>query len=218
MGLKADEPLLVAGGTGNDEEAMLLDAYAELKKRHPALRLAIVPRKPERFDEVAALIADRGLPMIRRSQRPDGDVSDTPADAVILGDTMGELRLFYAMATCVFVGRSLVPMGGSDMIEAAAMGKATCFGPHTFNFPQADALVASGCKRVADADALVAQIDAWLTDSSLAQRDAAQSQDYVKTQQGASRRNVEMICKVLNRRPAVTPGAIATEKLVAENP
>jgi len=213
VGLDAGEPLLVAGGTGPGEEAILLDVYEKLRTNHADVRIAIVPRKPERFDEVAKLIASRGFAMVRRSERPDGSDSETPADAVILGDTMGELRAFYSLATCVFVGRSLVPRGGSDMIEAAALGKPTAFGPHTFNFPQADDLAAHGCARVADADELTRTLDGWLTDASSAADAGQAARQYVLDQQGATRRNVEMICRVLGRVPAAAPGCIATDEI-----
>jgi 3-deoxy-D-manno-octulosonic-acid transferase len=213
MGLQADEPLLVAGGTGPGEEAILLDAYAKLREEFPDLRLAVIPRKPERFEEVANCIAARGFALARRTQRPDGAQGDFPAGAVILGDTMGELRKFYSLATCVFVGRSLVPMGGSDMIEAAALGKPTCFGPHTFNFPQAEALAEHGCRRVANAEALVDQVHRWLQPPPAANSDGRAAQTYIRSQKGATRRNVELICHLLGRAPAMAPGHIATDVL-----
>jgi 3-deoxy-D-manno-octulosonic-acid transferase len=204
--------LLVAGGTGPGEEELLLGAYGTLVKNWPDLRLAIVPRKPERFDEVARLITAAGYPCLRRSAAQWPPAGDTPRP-VILGDTMGELRLFYAMADLVFVGRSLVPAGGSDMIEAAALGRATCFGPYTFNFPQAQALARHGCVQVADVDGLVRQLQTWLAEPDQAAAAGTQAQDYVRSQQGATRRNVELICRTLGRVPALTPGDIATEIL-----
>jgi 3-deoxy-D-manno-octulosonic-acid transferase len=213
MGLSAEDLLIVAGGTGDGEEKLVLDAFGRVKSRHRAARLAIVPRKPERFDEVARVIAGCGLGAARRSQRPDGCADAAPPDAVILGDTMGELRKFYSLATCIFVGRSLVPMGGSDMIEAAAMGKPTAFGPHTFNFPQAEALAAHGCARVADAAALAAQLDEWLSDPAAAAAAGRAARQYVRSQQGATRRNVEMICRVLGRVPAAAQGCIAADRI-----
>ena len=99
------------------------------------------------------------------------------------------------------------------MIEAAALGKPTAFGPHTFNFPQADSLAENGCVRVADAQALCEQLGEWLSDPERASKSAAEAQDYVRSQQGATRRNVEMICGVIGRVPAVAPGAIATEMI-----
>lgn len=219
--IAAADRLIVAGGTGDGEEQIVLEVFRKLQAHHAGIKFAIVPRKPERFDEVARQIQGAGMGLIRRSEHPSRDregvdqpTSDSRQTAsVILGDTMGELRKFYALATCVFVGRSLVPMGGSDMIEAAALGKPTCFGPHTFNFPQAADLVRHGCARVADAAALERQLDEWLTNSSAAVEAGKLAQQYVISQQGATRRNVEMICEVLGREPALTPGAIATDRV-----
>ncbi|MDP6635234.1 MAG: 3-deoxy-D-manno-octulosonic acid transferase [Phycisphaerae bacterium] len=218
LGIDSADRLIVAGGTGPGEEKLLLDVFGKLQAdgKHPSARLAIVPRKPERFNEVAKLISDSGSALIRRSEQPDGSTATGSKDAVILGDTMGELRKFYALASCVFVGRSLVPMGGSDMIEAAALGKPTAFGPHTFNFPQADDLAASGCARVADQDELVDQLSRWLNDPSAAEQAGQDAQQHVLSQQGATRRNVEMICGVLNRSPALAPGGIATDVILDE--
>ena len=213
MGIRAADALLVAGGTGPGEEKLLLDVFAKVRQRHPAARLAIVPRKPERFDEVARLLADGGFDVVRRSRHGDGCEPPARGGAVLLGDTMGELRKFYALATAVFVGRSLVPMGGSDMIEAAALGKPTAFGPHTFNFPQADPLAEHGCVRVADADALAEQFDAWLSDPESATAAGQAAQRYVRSQQGATGRNVEMICRLLRRVPAPAAGQIATDEI-----
>jgi 3-deoxy-D-manno-octulosonic-acid transferase len=208
-----NEPLLVAGGTGPGEESILLDAYKTLREANSALRLAIVPRKPERFEEVAKLIRAAGFGCVRRSERPNGQDGTLADGDVILGDTMGELRTFYGLASVVFVGRSLVPMGGSDMIEAAALGKPTCFGPHTFNFPQAEGLTRHGAVCVQDVPAFRQQISAWLNDPAAAKQAGQDVQKYVKTQQGATRRNVELLCHILGRTPALAPGDVATEKL-----
>ena len=102
------------------------------------------------------------------------------------------------------------------MIESAALAKPTAFGPHTFNFPQADDLAAHGCARVDDAEQLGRQLDAWLSDRAAAAEAARQAQDYVRSQQGATRRNVEMICRLLHRVPAQRPGDIATDEIAAE--
>lgn len=141
MGIDHDRPLWVCGSTGPGEEVMLLDAYRRLRGDLPELQLVLVPRKPERFEEVARLIQQSGFACRRRSACPDSDVQPARAptkpdgiDAVMLGDTMGELRKFYALATIVFVGRTLVPMGGSDPMEAAALGKCVVVGPHFDNF------------------------------------------------------------------------------------
>ena len=111
---------------------------------------------------------------------------------------MGDLRKFYSLATVIFVGRSLVPMGGSDMMEAAALGKCTIFGPHAFNFKQAvdDLLKANGAILVKDADELFDAMTKCLTDADYARRIAQNGRQIIKKNQGATARTVEQIVKV----------------------
>jgi 3-deoxy-D-manno-octulosonic-acid transferase len=203
------EKLWVAGATGNDEEKILLEVYQNLKrqKQFSDLRLAIIPRKPERFDEVAQLIEDSGLPLIRYSrikfvnresaieQRVTSDESP-----VILGDTMGDLRKFYSLATVIFVGRSLVPMGGSDMMEAAALGKCTIFGPHAFNFQQAvDALLTgNGAIMVKDKDDLLKTMQKCLLEPAYADKIARNGRDVIQKNQGATQKTIEHLVSLLN--------------------
>jgi len=215
LGINQNHKLVVAGGTGPGEEKMILDIWPKLVERYPEARLAIVPRKPERFDEVFRLIVAAGQQALRRSQAQDEapSANELSSGQIVLGDTMGELPKFYSLASCVFVGRSLVPMGGSDMIESAALGKATAFGPHTFNFPQADGLADNGCVRVDNILELTKCFEVWLQDPAIAEQAGRQAGDYVRLQRGATRRNVEMICHVLGRAPAVVPGSIATEQI-----
>jgi 3-deoxy-D-manno-octulosonic-acid transferase len=197
-----NEHLWVAGATGNEEEKKLLDVYIELKyqEQFGDLRLVIVPRKPERFDEVAQLIKDRKLPLVRYSQINNGS-NHVSIDnrAVILGDTMGDLRKFYSLATIIFVGRSLVPMGGSDMMEAAALGKCTIFGPHTFNFKQTvDALLANkGAIMVEDENDLLKVLERCLLEPDYARKIAKNGQDVIRKNQGATAKSIEQIAKFL---------------------
>jgi len=198
-----NERLWVAGATGNDEEKILLDVYQSLKQQNQFsdLRLAIVPRKPERFDEVAQLIERRGFPLIRYSQVKN-NTAPPPDDnrVVILGDTMGDLRKFYSLATIIFVGRSLVPMGGSDMAEAAALGKCTIFGPHAFNFKQTvDALLADiGAIMVKDKEELLQTMQKCLRDSDFAQSIAKNGREVIKKNQGATAKSIDQITVFLN--------------------
>ncbi|UCG58155.1 MAG: 3-deoxy-D-manno-octulosonic acid transferase [Phycisphaerales bacterium] len=196
--------LWVAGGTGNDEEQILLGVYRDLRQDSlfSDLRLAIVPRKPERFDEVAALIEQTGLAFVRYSQikaNPTALPSGEPE--VILGDTMGDLRKFYSLATIIFVGRSLVPMGGSDMMEAAALGKCTTFGPHAFNFRQTvDALLAAeGAILVRDAGHLLATMKKCLSEPDFTAKIAENGREVIKNNQGATARTIEQIARLLGR-------------------
>lgn len=196
------EPLWIAGGTGPGEEKIALDAFLRLRKQPGLenLRLAIVPRKPERFDEVASLIEQTGFGYVRFSKLKTDDsvVQDKPV--VILGDTMGDLKKFYAVATVVFVGRSLVPMGGSDMMEPAGLGKCTLFGPHTFNFRQTVEVLleGKGAIEVKDEEDLYRSVLQCLTDSAFASRIAESGQKIIRQNQGATTRTIEAIKRLLN--------------------
>jgi 3-deoxy-D-manno-octulosonic-acid transferase len=193
--------LLVAGGTGPKEEKIILDIFKKLKKQdsYGNLRLAVVPRKPERFDEVAEIIKKSGFELIRYSKIKTGEKSGTSQDAIILGDTMGDLRKFYSLATIVFVGRTLVPMGGSDMMESAAMGKCTIFGPHTFNFKETvkSLLQAEGAIEVKDGDELCKTIQKCLDKPHFAQQIARNGQKVIKDNQGATQKTVDTIVSLL---------------------
>jgi 3-deoxy-D-manno-octulosonic-acid transferase len=166
-GFGVARPVLLAASTRDGEEALLLDAQA----RHPLpaqTLTVIVPRHPQRFPAVAELLRARGIPFVRRS-----DNRSVPADIrIVLGDSLGELGGYYAAADVAFVGGSLLPLGGQNLIEAIAMGTPTIVGPHTFNFSEAtDKAVAAGAAlRVADADALVTEVGALLADSARRQR------------------------------------------------
>jgi 3-deoxy-D-manno-octulosonic-acid transferase len=205
----AETPLWIAGGTGNNEEKIVLEVYRSLirDERLNRVRLAIVPRKPERFSEVAQLIEQMGFPLLRYRQVKDGSHrTDANVSAVILGDTMGDLRKFYSLASIVFVGRSLVPMGGSDMMEAAALAKCTIFGPHTFNFRQTvDALLASqGAIEVKDADELLVVTKKCFLDPDYAKAVAQRGRQVIKDNQGATAKTMEHIVAILRSAQTAT--------------
>ncbi|OGU34900.1 MAG: 3-deoxy-D-manno-octulosonic acid transferase, partial [Hydrogenophilales bacterium RIFOXYA1_FULL_63_33] len=129
-------PVLLAASTREGEEAPLLRAFAETVPDD--VLLVLVPRHPQRFDEVAALIEAAGLAYRRRSA-----LGETPLDTrtrVLLGDSLGELFAYYAACDVAFVGGSLMPLGGQNLIEAASVGRPVLVGPHTFNFEEATRL------------------------------------------------------------------------------
>jgi 3-deoxy-D-manno-octulosonic-acid transferase len=170
--LGRDRPVWIAASTRDGEEALILDALA----RHPLSGNAltvIVPRHPQRFAEVASLLEARGLRYVRRS----ANVAVPESVAFVLGDSLGELLAYYAAADVAFVGGSLVPLGGQNLIEPIAVGTPTLIGPHTFNFAQAasQAVTAQAALRVADASTLVGEVDALLQDPArrARMRDAA---------------------------------------------
>jgi 3-deoxy-D-manno-octulosonic-acid transferase len=152
--------IFVAASTRAGEEQLLLGALAS----HP-LRGAltvIVPRHPERFDEVEALVRGAGLSLVRRSAE-----QQVPAGCdVVLGDSMGEMAAYYGAADIAFVGGSLLAFGGQNLIEACAAGIPVLFGPHTYNFADVAraALAAGAARRVADAESLIGEVQALLAD------------------------------------------------------
>ncbi|AQT68673.1 3-deoxy-D-manno-octulosonic acid transferase [Anaerohalosphaera lusitana] len=199
-----DEPFWVVGNTGPDEEWIALDIFTELRT-HPDLqnlRMAVVPRKPERFDEVNAMIERSPYSHIRYSTIKDGNTSAEGKPDIILGDTMGDLRKFYSLAKIVFVGRSLVPMGGSDMIETAALGKCTIFGPHTFNFKQTvDALLAADAAiEVADAQELKRATLKCFTEPEYASRIASNARNVIIENQGATKKTIKAVADIIHNR------------------
>jgi 3-deoxy-D-manno-octulosonic-acid transferase len=156
-------PLWIAASTREGEEALILDAIAA-HRLPPTTLTVIVPRHPQRFAQVAALLRARGVPFVRRS-----DNVPVPADIdVVLGDSMGEMTGYFAAADLVFVGGSLLPLGGQNLIEPIAMGRPTLVGPHMFNFADATekALAAGAALEVPDADGLIEAVRDLLGDSS----------------------------------------------------
>jgi len=208
LGIQHAERVWVCGSTGPGEEPMILRCYRNLLERHPRLRLAIVPRKPERFDEVAGLIAQAGFDVLRRSRTIVSPLSahrraSSVLPTIILGDTMGELRKFYSLADVVFVGRSLVDLGprqnGSDMIEPAAMAKPIVVGPHTANFAEAMAQfkAAEAVLQVENESELAERISVLLSNPAQSSAMARRAQEVVRQNQGASNRHAALILGLL---------------------
>lgn len=237
LGIKPTHQLWVAGCTGPGEEEEILTAHQQLlQDGHASIRLAIVPRHPERFAEVASLIRVRGFDLRRRSQHPDLPLEQTaegprvmgfglldpvgalPRDTVILGDTMGELTKFYSLARVAFVGRSLVPLGGSDMMEPAGLGKPTIFGPHTFNFvePVNALLDANAAHQVANASELTPILQKLLNDSTEAKSLGRRAQQVIIEHKGAVQRHMKLICRLLGKSPEHPSRTMAPPASAAE--
>ena len=136
-------PVVLAASTREGEEAALLSAWNLMRQQQPATEthprplLLIVPRHPQRFDDVAALIAASGLTAVRRSTWPDAPPPDTTPAEVWLGDSIGEMAAYYSCAQVALLGGSFEPLGGQNLIEAAACGCPVLMGPHTYNFADA---------------------------------------------------------------------------------
>jgi 3-deoxy-D-manno-octulosonic-acid transferase len=181
--------VFLAASTRDGEEAMLLDAM-----RRPEcadILLVLVPRHPQRFEEVARLLEARGLAWERRS-RPQA--AGSPID-MFLGDSMGEMAAYYAAADLAYVGGSLLPFGGQNLIEAAAAGCPALIGPHTWNFEEAaERAVAEGCAlRVDSIDELVAALQTLHDDGPKRLAMAAAGRRFAAANQGATMRVMAMI-------------------------
>jgi 3-deoxy-D-manno-octulosonic-acid transferase len=197
LGLEPGHPLLVAGSTGEGEEALVLSAFERVAGRpeHPVLLLA--PRHPERFEKVAALLEAGRLPWARRSVGRAG-----PGARILLVDTLGELAGLYGLALGAFVGGTLVPVGGHNLLEPAVRAVPLCFGPHLDNVTEmAEALLgASAARRVADAAALGETFAGWLESPGDAREEGARGRRFVESHRGATARSVELIRALLEGR------------------
>lgn len=196
LGLESSDLVWVAGSTHDPEERIVLSAFGRLRSKFPSLRLVLVPRAPERFDEVAKMIEAAGLPYARRSRWPE---SGGPWP-VILIDTLGELGAAWGLATIGFAGGSLnQKRGGQSMIEPAAFGVPVMFGPHTWNFRDAVAglLDANGAICVQNELDLERQAERLLSDADLRSRIGAAARAFVIRQQGATARTLDMMDQVI---------------------
>ena len=183
-----ERPVWLAASTREGEEPLVLEAWRQVGL--VGALLVLVPRHPQRFDEVAMLLQQNGIKYVRRSQALPG--SDTE---VWLGDSMGEMVAYFALADLAFIGGSLLPLGGQNLIEAAACGCPVLVGPHTFNFQQAtaDAITAGAARRVDHADMLGAAVNRLLSQKSeLAGMQAAAGQ-FAEAHRGATQRMLAAI-------------------------
>ena len=195
LGLSESDLVWVAGSTHRGEEAIVLEAYQTLKPRFPALALVLAPRHPERVPEVERLVRERGLTPVRRSELPKA----RERDAVIVLDTVGELVQLYRLATVVFVGGSLVPTGGHNMLEPALLRKPVLFGPHTSNFrASADLLIeAHGAVLVEDGPRLEGEVAALLEDAPRRTSMGEAAFQAVASRRGAVKQTEELIARYL---------------------
>ena len=196
LGVAADRPVLVAASTHPGEEGPVLDAFRRLRTRAPGLVLVLAPRHPERGGEAAALAARRGLAAVRRS-RPPADGAGG-ADVVVL-DTVGELAALFRAATVVFVGGSLVPAGGHNVIEPASWGRPVVFGPHMENFAEiAELFLANrAARQVASAGELAPVLAELLAERRQRAELGIAARSLVEANRGAAARSLDEIAAVL---------------------
>jgi len=194
-------PLFVAASTHDPEEAVIVNAFRTVKASNPNLRLLLAPRHPERFAEVASLLADSGFSVARRSAPAQND--DATADIVLL-DSIGELGRAFPLTDIAFVGGSIARHGGHNVIEPAAHGVCTITGPHTSNFAAiTNAMVAAGAvvqlSDTADPTTEVAQVlHDLLSDPERRTDIGARARAVCETNRGATDRTLELISSILS--------------------
>ena len=173
----------VAGSTHAGEDELILQAHQQLLQQVPEALLILVPRHPERFNQVAQLIEQQGLRSVRRSQQNPLQI----ADQVLLGDSMGELMLWYAVADAAFVGGTWVDNGGHNFLEPAALAKPIAAGPSRFNFLEiAEQLQQAGALTlVSTPSALAEQLLGWQQSEALCQQQGQAGIKVLQQNQGA---------------------------------
>lgn len=197
LGLEAGQPVWVAGSTHRGEEEAVLAAHRLARADSPALALVIAPRHPERATEVVDLVKARGWPAVRRSAMP----RERERDAVVVLDTVGELAPVYGVADVVFVGGSLVPLGGHNMLEPALRRKPVLCGPHTGNFREAAALLGSAGAAlvVRDGAALGRELARLLADGELRRKLGEAGHEAVASRHGAVKETLDLVSRFLLR-------------------
>lgn len=198
FGLTDAEPVFIAGSTQAPEEKIALETWLELRSEFPDLRLILVPRHRERFEETARLVESYDLPLLRRSgiqEETAGTDAENTVKPVILLDTLGELSACWGLADFAYVGGSMGSRGGQNMIEPCAYGAAVCFGPNTRNFRDVvEALLTRKAARVVgDPAALASLLREWLTDRQSAIKQGIAARDFVLSQAGASKLTIDLL-------------------------
>jgi len=198
LGLGRDQRVWIAGSTHRGEEEQVLDAHGRALAECPGLALVLAPRHPERVGEVAGLVAARGWTPVRRSALPAGSRPLNGRTIIVL-DTVGELAQLYSIADVVFVGGSLVPAGGHNMLEPAFRRKPVLFGPHTENFREPAGLLRDGGAAlvVHDAGELGSALSRLLADAELRERLGAAGHAAVVSRHGAVRETMELLTRLV---------------------
>jgi 3-deoxy-D-manno-octulosonic-acid transferase len=195
------EKILIAGSTHSGEEEILITLYRELRKLIPRLILILAPRHLERLEEVEEILKKEALPWLRKTALfPKAGPSDREHPEVILLDTMGELMGVYSLGTVVFVGGSLVPIGGHNPLEPLFFKKCVLFGPHMFHFLEITRrlIEAGGAIQVSGKEALLTELKRLLFDEVARNEVGEKGHQFLQKHQGATGRMFEEIRPLLN--------------------
>jgi 3-deoxy-D-manno-octulosonic-acid transferase len=182
--------VFLAASTRDGEETLILEALGNVKLPSDLLTV-IVPRHPQRFEEVTALASQRGFTVQRRSENRVVDAQTR----VVIGDSMGEMFAYYAACDIALVGGSLLPLGGQNLLEACAVGRPVIVGPHTFNFEEATrgAIEAGAAIRVSNTAELAQNIAALFADPDLRLSMGAAGKHFSEAHRGATEKTLDLI-------------------------
>lgn len=196
--ITTDRPVLVAGSTHHNEEEQLLEVYCKLKKEFPELLLIIAPRYIERVEEIQKIFVNQGISTVKWS----GIKGELAEQTVVLLDTIGELAGFYQVATVVFVGGSLIPRGGHNILEPAAYGKAILVGPFMFNFKEELNYFLSGKAliQIDNAKGLADQLTYYLNHQTELREIGRRAKKLIESNKGALPKNLAQIKFLLRDR------------------
>ena len=196
-GISADDIVFLAGSTQHPEETFAVECYEHLKRDFPQLRLILVPRHPERFNDVSAMLDDKEILWERRSTLPEIDKMPLPADRarILLVDTVGELGGWWGTATIAYVGGSMSKRGGQSMIEPAAYGAAVSFGPNTKNFGDIVEMMLrdDAAQVVYDQREMEQFVRRCLEEPDFAERLGNNARSLVQRQAGATQKTLELL-------------------------
>ena len=201
LGLHGEEKIFIAGSTHSGEEEILISIHKELKKIDPHLVFILAPRHLERLDEVEKILRKESISWVRKSSLPSGAGGlDQKQPDVVLLDTMGELMTLYSLGTLVFVGGSLVPIGGHNPLEPLFHKKCVLFGPHMLNFLEISQrlIEAGGAIQVSGKEELSSQLRRLMLDEPAREEVGERGYQFLKKHQGATERMFEEIRPLLS--------------------
>lgn len=205
--INKDDTVIVCGSTHEGEEAVILKTFRQIREKMEYVRLVLAPRHIERTNDLIKLIESMGLKWIKKTSLDRGDkIGAQKYDTVILVDTVGELLTTYSIADCVFVGKSLVPQGGQNMMEPAGLAKPIIVGPYTFNFHEEVQVLreADALEIVRDESALLNRMMYLLEHPDEAREMGKRAQSVVMKQRGATDRNLKVLRKILLKERTVS--------------
>jgi len=195
--------IVCAASTRDGEESLIIEAwqtFLKTKENPNDFCLLIVPRHPQRFDDVFSQLQSSFPKVLRRSSLSDQEFTDTiNQGGVILGDSMGEMSFYYALSDIVIMGGSLLPLGGQNFIEACALGRPIILGEHTFNFQQAsaDVIDSRAAIRISDVTDLVKAVDLLLTNHQVKEDMSTNALDFANQHTGATKKIIKIIQQTL---------------------